>query len=298
MSNSTNNKLNNPKRKLFACVAVLLAFALLAAAVCGYVYARYASRDSYSDNQISLDDFYFTVDILGDSVDETSSTKDINVFGGTETQDITFYVCNYFDSLRITNSDITYTVSYASSLTSGGAKDVGITDSNGAITSGDSFTLVKNGTQSSAAYTLSIGTYSNAETITVTIKSTSPYTKTLTLNFNLVTASTDAGCELTSGTNTSTSAYVELLIKSDIAFAIGEVTINWSSASTLQFDNTNAYFTLDTGNTSATSKKAIDAEESVTVKFFKLDSSIIYTVGAVLSTGSNNTLAITISPSV
>ncbi len=290
------------RKKLISCAAAVLACALIIIAVCGHVFAKYASSESFNGNQVSIDDFYFTADILGDSVDESTSEKTINIYGGGS-QTLAFSVRNYFDSLRVTSSAVTYTISVSSTSTSAEVKDSNQTTTICSVTTGGTATssgiTISSGSGSqSTEYKLVISAFSAADTVTVTITSSSPFVKTLTLKFVLNVASSGVYCELRN--NSTTSSYIELVLSTDVALSSDVVTISWSGLSELQFDNTNSYFALaDSSTTSAVSKKAIAADASISVKFFKSSSSSkIYSVSTpnvVSNGGSIESVTITIS---
>ena len=94
-------------RKIYILVIVLLL--AVATTFCGYVVAKYI-REKKSDIVITSKDFFFTVDLLGDTINDEDLSK-AYVLAGGDSKEITFYIQNYFDDYRICDTDVKYKVS-------------------------------------------------------------------------------------------------------------------------------------------------------------------------------------------
>jgi hypothetical protein len=178
-----------------AVVLVVLA-ALLLVATLPIALTKKSDQSTIRSSGITSEQFYFTIDMLEDNDDETTRTDVYQLYASDSVigHSVVFHVQNYFDSTRITQSEITYHVMYSStdsdyafSLT---------TDQSGvnkAVKNGDEFTMTnrnENGeiVEESQAFTLLMGKdYVDGTEVTVQIHATSPYRKILNLKFVLHT---------------------------------------------------------------------------------------------------------------
>lgn len=168
------------KRNLIILIVTLIAFVAL---ITSPMLAKYL-REENRNVGVNAEKFYFTVDLLGDTVIDTQLSKSFDLYGGDDKQ-LSFNVQNYFDDFRITESNVKYNVSYQVVLPTGSAYDT----SKVTLTNAGDKTLTGN-TKSSLKYDLSIlDGYDNGTKVVVTIKSTVPYVKEMTLTFVLNTFS-------------------------------------------------------------------------------------------------------------
>ena len=102
---------------------IILMFLMMCCLICivAPVVAKYV-KEKNSVINISSDEFYFTVDLLGDTNSEDSLEKTFQFYGGDK-KEVTFSVQNYFDEFRITESDIKYTISLDVNLPTGSVYD-------------------------------------------------------------------------------------------------------------------------------------------------------------------------------
>lgn len=231
-------------RSLFPVVIVLLAAMILSGT---YTLAKYISTN-VSDTSVTPQSFYFESDLL--SLEGATYT----VNGDT----VAFELRNYADSLRFSETDITYEIT----LEKGGEKQ-DLTGINGATV--DATAIKATGTITAGANqettvkinNLGVGTY------TVTAKATSPYSKTLTANFVLQEEDLDVKSTYIDGGNV---VYLTLTT-TDYE---GTVTVSWTDTN-LSPDNTNPNAT---NITSSSLQTTLNANSSYTFVFFKTDASI------------------------
>ncbi len=219
---------------------ISIAAVLLVIAVVGGIFAKYVFDKEYLKNKVGAKDFYFTVDILGDTTTVESLTRDIHIYGGEEAT-VTFTVQNFFDSLRITEYNLTYDVSvecdndeYSSfSLTP-------TTPTSNSMTGG---------TAASQDYTLTLpGGYTEETIVTVTVESTKPYRKKMNIRFVLHQGAAPVLYRIEDGVG---SPYAELIIMSNVELGAGKLVVDWSGINNraaginagnyLQVDSTNNY---------------------------------------------------------
>ena len=221
---------------------------------------------------VGSDKFYFTVDLLGDTNLGDDLSKTYDLYGG-DSKNISFFVRNYFDSLRITGSNVSYTVSLDGSAKTSASLNI----SSGSLTGS---------TLDQDEIKLSITEeYSNLDTVEVVVTSTSPYVKTMRVIFVLHKYAEVVECHLN---DSSGSMIAELSIKANVLVKAKSMTIDFStinsSSNALKIDSTNAYL-LDSENTNdpgtgwlklVVLTLDIDAGESLTINFFKEDISKNY----------------------
>ncbi len=224
------------------------------AAVCsfsGETFARYIQKNKTGMSQITTENFYFTTNLLGDTVMVPldgqelgdyafgeKSTEGIWYLNGSEAYDIDIQVQNYYDELRITEKTITYEVE-ASVWRKDGTE---ITDSgvqvkkeNTAVVNG----VLTGGISSQDKITVEIPgheawAYEDGTEVRIKIKSISPYTKTLTQKFLLYVPEDTMEYEVRDQEN---SLYAELLLMTEAPKGVQPYLV-WSDE--LYIDNTNS----------------------------------------------------------
>lgn len=303
---------------------VLTLFVILAAGV----EARYIQTYESQPGQVTSQAFYFTTDLLGDStmLNESGSAgnnsyafPDVQsgtyyLYGGGA-HDITIKVQNFSDSQRITAQDITYTVALAveepipektedssnsgdsgdSKSASYAADDVSLTVSSEAVNG--TYTLT-GGAQNTDEWRLSVKSYTekpykDGTIVTVTISGTSPYTKTIQLNFMLYSVDTALRYKVV---DSAGSPYAELIITTNVvttqssqgtAATKVQPYLTWPTDS-LYIDNTNnltyeysgGKFDQQDGMTAGNMQisKELVPGESESIYFFKADTSDNYSL--------------------
>lgn len=227
-------------KKVIAAVisaALILTAALwLTPSVAKYVTAQGKQSPVYSD------EFYFTSDYL-----QPGEVPEYAISGTS----VTFALQNYIDSLRISPSDISYTVT---------ATDGTLSSSGGTLTGGaadsDRITL---------SYT---GTGARKE-ITVTATSNGPYAEVLQAKFIL--SLPGAQYEVKDRQN---SYYAELYIYTDTA--VEALTLTWDKEKLL-IDETNSYVFGQMNGDKTGATISVDADTTVKILFFKKDITQDYT---------------------
>ena len=281
------------KKKRIIGYSILGLSLLLAILVTGVVGKYFVNKDS--ENEVTTEDFYFTVDLLGETVEPETLTREINLYGGNS-KVLTFSVRNYFDSLRYSSfSNLKYNEPIVDSTSTYGAGDT----SKANIVKGEKIT---NGNLVDVPYTLNISSgYVEGDVINVVVKSTEPYKKTLALKFVLHTTGAPVKYRLE---DTTGSTYARLIIMSNIELTVGNMVVSWKDISSEISVDTTSEFVLD-GLELYTNKpteynsfsgelykivitKTIKGKESIQIYFFKNDPSKNYSVSdteAVLSDG-------------
>lgn len=290
------------KRNLIILIVTLIAFVAL---ITSPMLAKYL-REEDRNVGVNAEKFYFTVDLLGDTVIDTQLSKSFDLYGGDDKQ-LSFNVQNYFDDFRITESNVKYNVSYQVVLPTGSTYDT----SKVTLTNAGDKTLTGN-TKSSLKYDLSIlDGYDNGTKVVVTIKSTVPYVKEMTLTFVLNTFSSEYSYYIIDSVN---SLYAELIITTNINIPVKGLIIDFSQVNTtsavLQIDASNTYLldkkdgnlVLETNKvpdgqsflTSVTNTIAINAGEAVSFKFFKSDITKNYSLSNTQGNGVSSVYTVTI----
>ena len=281
------------KKKRIIGYSILGLSLLLAILVTGVVGKYFVNKDS--ENEVTTEDFYFTVDLLGETVEPETLTREINLYGGNS-KVLTFSVRNYFDSLRYSSfSNLKYNEPIVDSTSTYGAGDT----SKANVVKGEKVT---NGNLVDVPYTLNISSgYVEGDVINVVVKSTEPYKKTLTLKFVLHTTGAPVKYRLE---DTTGSTYARLIIMSNIELTVGNMIVSWKDISSDISVDTTSEFVLDglelytnipTEYNSSSGElykivitKTIKGKESIQIYFFKNDPSKNYSVSdteAVLSDG-------------
>ena len=309
MIRKKKKRLLSVKKRVGKLISVCILIALIG--LTGALIARFVHNYKWEPGQITSKNFYFTVDLLGDTemipVAENQSEHysfgsdtegTWQLYGGAE-HNITIHVQNYYDSLRINEKDITYTVSSSVNPPSGSSY-------NGSIILSSTNGTLEHDKASTDAITMTIPAYTTSPyedktNVQVEIKSTKPYTKIIKLNFELYQANADLRYRVIDSVG---SPYAELVL---MTYASSEITpdITWPNG--LSIDNTNplTYKADESGNGftqqhiynitadyQTTISRALNPGESETIKFFKDDISKNYSVSDKVVTQENGTYKI------
>jgi hypothetical protein len=233
-----------------------------------------------------------------------------NLYGGGE-HDLTITLQNYYDDLRITQGEIDYTVSLVASsdgasFSVDGGEDAALSTSDGtsnpAIATSYSLGSGSSTVKATQKLSLNINALANdvtePETVTVTVKSSAPYEKTLQLTFIVYPAGSGVTYEVVDSAN---SLYAELIIRNDTTDYV-QPTLEWPD--TLSIDNTNELtFSYEGGAftqqpdidvRSMQLSRALKPKESVSIYFFKSDNGNYTTAESRVSV-SNGECEITIN---
>ena len=285
---------NSDKKRMSLRTKLILASVVLLLAAVGGGIAKYI-WDTISDYAaVTSAPFYFTVDVFGDSEmtkkpDSSYSYEDPtgawSLYGGGE-HSIPIRVRNYYDELRVTQNEITYSVSLKDPGKTGATITAGSKD---ATTGTLSLGKTDDGKLYDAAeqqLTLTIpDDYEDGSVITVTIESERPYVKTMTLSFTVYTVSRGLTYKVI---DSDGSPFAELVIMNGTEEDVTPV-ITWN-ATKLFIDDTNELtftataagdshtftkqFGIETGEMEVS--KAIASHQSVSIYFFKANSSEKY----------------------
>ncbi len=215
-------------------VAVVVTLALV-----GGLLAKYFSEKALGDNRVRAEDFYFTVDLLGETFDPASANRVIDLYGGSA-QELSFKVRNFFDSARVTEAEIPYTVEMTETADYALGGDITLTEAGGgALQAGYSFT--ENGGSQEQGFVIHVPQgYAEGSEICVTVKSASPYIKTMTLTFRLHTFEHDVLYRVEDH-----GSYVELIVMTNVPIDSQRVIVDWSGINAegniLKVDNTSRY---------------------------------------------------------
>ena len=270
----------------------------------GGILARYIRNMAADPGQILAEKFYFTTDLLGDTrmVSANKDLQEAYCFGEKSTEGIWYLygnhehkihlqVQNYFDDLRVENSEIRF------------VGEVVVQDAKGSSISmkkGSSFPVLKQGEdkfseglflntseKQSMALTLEIPSslawnYENGSTVTVKIRSVKPYKKNLIMSFILNRTDAELKYKVI---DRAGRPYAELILMSDSADTL-QPYINWVDG--LLIDNTNSLtFICTKGNfmqqpgmesRNMQISQPLKAGQSETIYFFKSDVNENYTM--------------------
>jgi len=267
-------------------MSLLLVIGIALVCLVGGIAARYIHSEDYRGNQVGAKDFYFGIDVLttGDSDENRVLEREFGLYGSDQTQ-FHFSVQNFFDSLRVNQEDISYTISCAGAV---------LKHDSGTVSSGSEFTLTA-GSQQSHAFWIEMTDPNDGDTATVTVSSSSPYRKEMTLR---VIAHPQSYPVLYRIEDAPGRNYAKLVVMAGIAVEAQTLDIDWSAVNTpeagnvLQIDTTNTYIItaddldLDGQNTdlsatgsylsSATNTVKIKENGSIAVYFFKTDTAADY----------------------
>lgn len=293
----------------FVCVAVCCLFV--------GILAKYIYEKATQTSQITADKFYFTADILGDTKmvsndgDEGTtysfgerSTSGTWYLYGASTHNIQIKVQNYFDELRINEQAITYKGNISVKDPQGNevttAKNLELKNGDTTFTEG---TLQADNKQQSDTLTLAIPShsdwqYKDGTTVTVTVQSTSPYKKTLTMKFILYATDTTMKYQIN---DSAGSPYAELILMTNVDADI-QPYLSWSDE--LEIDNTNPLTFTHNGDQFVQQKgmearnmqisQKLQSGRSESIYFFKNDTSKNYAKSETIVNPVNDKYTITI----
>ena len=267
-------------KKIYIIFTILLL--TVATTFCGYVVAKYI-REKQSDIVVTSKDFFFTVDLLGDTINDEDLSKSYVLAGG-DSKEIIFYIQNYFDDYRICDTDVKYKVPMNITSTNSSY------DSNSIVLSNqvDVEHLLNKNTKDLDKWTLSIPEgYGDNTKIEISIKSSSPYVKEMKLEFSCMTYDKEYSYEVIDEVN---SPIAKLIVKTNVDIPAKSLIVDFSSinstSNVLQIDVTNPYIipTLNTnklpdGQTyykSIVNTIKISAGEAIEIIFYKTDLSKNY----------------------
>lgn len=291
---------------------ILVLAVILILSVTVVVMAKYLRSFEPVSGIMTSDKFYFTTDLLGDSTMVDSSGENPgsgyvyeavqegtwNLYGGGA-HEITFELRNYYDDLRITQGQISYTVSVEAktpadeSGSSNSVSGLATVSDNSADPAGTviSGALGSAGSEGKAVQeiTLSIADeqtvpYVDGTEVIVTIQSTSPYEKIMKLHFLLYQVDTYLSYEIQDSVG---SPYAELILMANSVGteSTGSVQPYLTWPKDLSIDNTNGLtytyetdFVQQSGMTDRNMQisRALRAKESESIYFFKADVSKNY----------------------
>lgn len=281
-------------RAFFNGKTVLVFLAVLMTVATG-VLAKYVWETQSEYAQISSPPFYFTADVLGDSVMSVTENGEYSyddkqirswdLYGGGE-HEINIELRNYYDELRVTQEDIAFTVK--------------VTENASVNKNSGSFAANEDGTYAQQSDTLKLtipSGYKEGDEVAVTVASTSPYKKTIELSFKLHVSDHGLTYRVVDAVY---SPYAELEIMNGTDNE-AEITLNWN-ISELFIDNTNeltfnvgsdGIFTPQEGTKDGNMKlsRPLKANESVSIFFFKNDTSRNYST-ADTAVGADKIIAI------
>lgn len=180
-------------------IAIILSISVVAtmAIAAGVTLARYANKHQ-SDTALTPKKFYFESTLLG------LSENNLSYNNGTNS--ISFDLVNFADDERISEVDISYKVSVATSA----APETPVYQSNGTILIAD------------RKATVSIPDLEWGTTYTVTVNATAPYTKTLTATFNIPAKENSFSSEIV---DTGDIVYIKVTTGN----YTGNVNLNWQN---------------------------------------------------------------------
>ncbi len=279
------NKVLTPKQNKTRRALLIVAIVLTSALLCSIigVGAKYIFSFNSLANQVRANDFFFTVDLLGDTNEYEELSTDVHLFGNDQ-KVLSFNIQNYFDDLRVNEKDIKYSITYT--CDNDNYLGYELTDSNSQEVSSGFATTLEKGSQLAHTYTLTMPagyeTLLKSPVITVTVKSTEPYTKEMKINFILhgQTPPVTYRVEDKAG-----DTYATLIVMASEQISAGKLRIDWSDvnngANNLQIDTTSKFvlndLTLSTNNpgssylTTAVTTRQVLEDESILIYFFKAD---------------------------
>lgn len=291
-------KLN--KRRVLLVIGICVVIALLG--VVAGVGAKYVKSFRAVQSQLRANEFFFTVDLLGDTQEYADLQKEIHLFGG-DAKSLTFRVQNYFDDLRINAKDIRYSVTLS-------CDNKDYTDY--ALTAGtlEEHTLTA-GAKDTDAYTLSLpagyAQFKGNTVVTATVKATDPYVKEMKLRFVLHGQPEPVIYRMEDRPG---GTYATLIVMASEEIPAGALKLDWSAvnqASNLLQIDTNSKYVLD-GTLSlaandpnggflnqAINTLPMQAEESILIYFFKADPAADYsTIGDLVAEKSGGVYSVVI----
>ena len=256
---------------LFICIISLATILSVSVALAKYI------KTKTTNIGVSSDKFYFTLNLLGNTNTDDTLEKEFHLYGG-DSKNIVFYVQNYFDELRYTNSNIKYNVEVVDG-SSYSTLSIGLNN------------VLNGGSCKSQQCTLNISEeYNDGDVVKVKVSSYEPYVKTMYVSFVLHSYSTSMGVSLNDSVG---SLYLEVIVSANVIINANKLIIDYSDINVdtdnLQVDLTNNYL-LDSNNELITNKlpdgesflkqvtitKKINNGEAISLYFFKTNLSENY----------------------
>lgn len=263
---------------LIVCIAMI---------VCGtsFSFAKYFGVAGNGYLQTSSK-FYFGSSVI------TRNPSTMLFGGGEQSYDID--VNNFADSLRVTQTNITYSVT---TTATNGYQGCTVTSRGNPGTRG----VLAGGSANTDTLTINFASgYINETIITINITSTSPYAKTLT---QIVTLHTVALPQY-SVIDRQGSLYAELRITTTMEILAGALQIDWDETElTVDMNNNFVISANKTTNASDVVEKivsgtTIPAYGSISIYFFKADLTLNYSTASSAITYSNSTYSIALPEKV
>lgn len=263
----------NKKKIILLFICMISLIIVLSGSV---VLAKYI-RTKTSNIGVTSDKFYFTLNLLGNTNSDETLEKEFHLYG-EDSKNIVFYVQNYFDELRYTNSNIKYNVEVVDG-SSYSTLSIGLNN------------VLNGGSCKSQQCTLNISEeYNDGDVVKVKVSSYEPYVKTMYVSFILHSYSTSMGVSLNDSVG---SLYLEVVVSANVIINANKLIIDYSDINVdtdnLQVDLTNNYL-LDSNNELITNKlpdgesflkqvtitKKINNGEAISLYFFKTNLSENY----------------------
>ena len=260
---------------------IILLISSIAISVGSYTLAKYLADRNMGNQSIGSTDFYFTLDLIGDSNNYNQVSKEYELYGDKE-KSIQFSVRNYFDDLRVNSMEFEYQL------------DVVVTSDDeyapilSSVTENDKKFAFDVKEDETYKITFPSG-FNNGTNVKVIASTSDPYEKELELSFTLFMHESAVTFRINDSVN---SPYASLLIYCNEDVDKKDILIDWSkinvNANVFQIDMTNDYI-LD-GNqfitnvvdenigylTSAYNTLSIKQGEVIEILFFKSNSSMNY----------------------
>lgn len=294
-------------KKKYIYISIIVLTFLILISTFSFAIAKYV-KNKNGGMGIIAEDFYFTVDLLGDTISNEDLKKSYTLAGGDE-KEIIFNVQNYFDAYRVNEADITYKVQMEITSTKIDYDKSQITLSKVVDTN---YKLTKNAMQSDE-WKLKIPTgYGNNTKVVIKIASSKPYVKEMELEFIFLTYESEFSYEVLDEVS---SPVARLIIKTNVDIPVGTLTIDFSQinveANILQIDTTDEYIVdivdgipklntnaLKPGETyykSVVNTIKINAGEAVEIIFFKTDITQDYSMSLVTSNSVDGKFSVIIN---
>lgn len=276
------------KKKII--ITLLIIFAFICVSTTSIVFAKYI-KEKQTQTGISSKNFYFTVDLLGDTVSEDSLSKSYILAGG-DSKEIVFNVQNFFDDYRICDVDVKYKVMMEVISTKDAYDKTKVTLSNAINTE---YVLNKS-SKDMDKWVLNIPEgYGNDTVISLIILSSDPYIKEMKLEFVCKTYDYEYSYEVIDEPN---NPMATLIIRTNVDIEINHLVIDFSTINAttneLKIDILNDYLVdlidgipviqtnaLSDGETfykKVVNTIKINAGEAIKITFFKTDISKDYSM--------------------
>lgn len=290
------------KGKIIALVCTLLL--TISAAFTG-VFAKYIYEAIYGGNQATLEDFFFTTDLMHNSYsdlnDEYTNELTVPVYGTVEDSNrLAFKVINYYDILRVNTQQITYKLNLKATQYNDNGTTTDVSSNYSIIqtidsvettkASGTEYKIGKNTTEVDPTplaeeHSFKIRTNSSVNyvvnyktNIQLTIAASHPFKKTLTINYDLYPDVKGIDVRIQDAPGV---LYAELVIENNDSKIEGMsivVSLDLITDGTLLFDSSNPKVTPTYGGTYPTQyptqltiNTTINQDGSFSLILFKTD---------------------------